>query len=774
MKKRKSFKDLESLENSLKGKSRKSTNENTIIYDKIKSTHISQKASEISSIKRSKNVILCIKNNHKINNANKGYNQNKKLEKTKTNKNSKLKKDISRQKDSKTLIKNKTENKINKSLIIKKSSELTATSSPAKRLKKETKPQLVLTNSRVKFEKKFIHSQKILNNSHFLKKKTNNLKDKIFAHQNTKKNKKIQKIQNIKNNIIKGATKKRRKFSFDSNYTKLKLPSKEIKISKKYYSPPIKHYIKRLNENKNNKMNKAFTRKITNHNKILNKENKKNRDKPKLLNKIRKNKFIFGTLVYRNKEHSARDKLMSFSRTKNINSYTIPRKKKSKNSKNKTMEDFHYSNNNSILRKKINFAISKTERGSKDNLKEKQNYKNETICDLENITINKKFLNSENDNYINKKVSDNFNNKKKLNYLRLTVSALNKMVENKKSETENNKDHISIKIRSKTIEKDIKSIKRKYKEKSKYVLIHRNTITNYKMREKNYIKNSMNIAIQNYSTIPNSTKTNNKKIDDYEVIKELGKGSYASVKLVIHKVNNNKYAMKVYSKKSLLDPQKKNTVSNEIEILKQLDNINIMKLYDVIETSNYLYLIMEYIEGISLLDTIKKDKNHYFEEQRALKIFSQIIKAIIYCQSKNISHRDIKLENILVIKNDIIKLIDFGFAVKADKETYQNLFCGSPSYMAPEIVNKEKYIAQYSDIWSLGVLFFSMLYGRFPFKAKTQNELFKKINEANVEFPNDVEVNDKIKILLKKIFVIIPAQRPSLQEILNDILLLIN
>ena len=94
--------------------------------------------------------------------------------------------------------------------------------------------------------------------------------------------------------------------------------------------------------------------------------------------------------------------------------------------------------------------------------------------------------------------------------------------------------------------------------------------------------------------------------------------------------------------------------------------------------------------------------------------------------------------------------------------------------MAPEIVNKENYIAQYSDIWSLGVLLFSMLYGRFPFKGQTQKELFEKINEAKVEFPNDIEINDKIKILLLKIFVAIPPQRPSLQEILNDISLLIN
>ena len=332
------------------------------------------------------------------------------------------------------------------------------------------------------------------------------------------------------------------------------------------------------------------------------------------------------------------------------------------------------------------------------------------------------------------------------------------------------------KKRSYTNEKNLKLLKNKNEnnnENKKIIndIIRRNTINRFKLENQNNQKLN-NKTFSNRSTIPNISRTNNNKIYDYKIMKELGKGSYATVKLAIHKNTRNKYALKIYSKKSLLEPQKKNTVNNEIKILKQLSNVNIVKLYEVIDTPYYLYLVMEYIEGISLLDTIRKDYNHYFEEKRALKIFIQILKAMIYCQNKNICHRDIKLENILIKKNDIIKIIDFGFAVKTDKETYQKLFCGSPSYMAPEIVNKQKYIAQYSDIWSLGVLFFSMLYGRFPFKAKNQEELFKKINETQIEFPEDIEVNDKIKILLKKIFVIEPTQRPSLKEILNDILLL--
>jgi serine/threonine protein kinase len=253
------------------------------------------------------------------------------------------------------------------------------------------------------------------------------------------------------------------------------------------------------------------------------------------------------------------------------------------------------------------------------------------------------------------------------------------------------------------------------------------------------------------------------------MVKLLGKGSYGEVKLAIDKLTLKKYALKIYSKKTLEDPKKKSNIENEITILKQLDNINIMKLYEVIKTDKFQYLIMEYIDGISLLDIIKKEKNHYLEEKRALKIFKQILQAIDYCQSKNICHRDIKLENILTIKEDIVKLIDFGFAVITNKETYQTLLCGSPSYMAPEIVKREKYIAQYSDIWSLGVLLYSMLYGRFPFKGKTQKELFENIKKCQVEFPDDIKVNEKIISLMKKIFVVTPVQRPSLSEILEDI-----
>ena len=264
-----------------------------------------------------------------------------------------------------------------------------------------------------------------------------------------------------------------------------------------------------------------------------------------------------------------------------------------------------------------------------------------------------------------------------------------------------------------------------------------------------------------------NSKIFQKKIDDYLITRELGKGSYAVVKLAMDKKTKNKYAIKIYSKNCLIDPQLRNTVKNEINILKQIDNENVMKLYEVIDTQSNLYLVLEYINGINLLEIIKNEKNHFIKESRAKKIFSKIVQGINYCHQINIFHRDIKLENILVLKDDSVKIIDFGFGIICKSDTYQKLFCGTKSYMPPEIVKKEKYIASYSDIWSLGVLFYAMLFGVFPFKGKDDDDLFDKIIEAKLNFPEYNPISDKTKELFGKIFVINPSERIKLDEMIN-------
>lgn len=255
-------------------------------------------------------------------------------------------------------------------------------------------------------------------------------------------------------------------------------------------------------------------------------------------------------------------------------------------------------------------------------------------------------------------------------------------------------------------------------------------------------------------------------IEDYTIGTQIGQGAYASVKLGVHMQSKLKCAFKTYEKIKLIDPHRKKNVQREIDIMRLLDQPNIVKLYEVLDTPKQLLIVMEYIQGCSLHGYLKRKPNRRLEENEAKKLIKQILIAVEYCHRKNIAHRDLKLENLLVDDKGNIKLIDFGFSTHMPKEQKTRIFCGTPSYMAPEIVSRKEYAGPPVDIWAIGVLLYVLLCGGYPFKGSNDTELYRKIQQGIYNVPQHVTIGAKSLIL--KILKLDPNRRPSCFDILQD------
>ena len=304
-------------------------------------------------------------------------------------------------------------------------------------------------------------------------------------------------------------------------------------------------------------------------------------------------------------------------------------------------------------------------------------------------------------------------------------------------------------------------------------LIKANSFQRNKIKEE--IKD-LNKKIRTFSSSPftiNTTINRNKdnKISHYEIGKVIGKGAYASVKICKNKITQEKFAMKIYEKKILNDNIKKKCILREIEILKKLNHPNIVKLYDTIISDKNILLIQELVNGISLRDfynkEIRNQKNISEKKYKILTIlFKQIFSAFDYIHKKNIFHRDIKLENILLTKNYEIKIIDFGFGLYNPRNYLQKFFCGTPNYMAPEIIMKKEYDGQKADMWSLGILLYKLFCADFPFKGKDEKDLYRHIIKGKYKIKEYVP--DLIKIIIDKILRPKPYQRINCDQILQS------
>lgn len=238
---------------------------------------------------------------------------------------------------------------------------------------------------------------------------------------------------------------------------------------------------------------------------------------------------------------------------------------------------------------------------------------------------------------------------------------------------------------------------------------------------------------------------------DYDIKKELGSGAYGIVYEGVHKQTGEKRAIKAMNKDQIED---KEALENELAILKQLDHPNIVKLYEIYEHGNNIYLVTEQCDGGELFYHITKTK-HLTEEQAA-KIMRQIFSAVAYIHSNKICHRDLKPENFLLKYPDddsSIKLIDFGLSRKLSENELMNDPNGTPFYIAPEILEGE--YTEAVDNWSLGVILYIMLSGSPPFYGKDNKEILKAVQKGvyTLSLKPFVKCSIEVKDLISKLLV---------------------
>ena len=258
-------------------------------------------------------------------------------------------------------------------------------------------------------------------------------------------------------------------------------------------------------------------------------------------------------------------------------------------------------------------------------------------------------------------------------------------------------------------------------------------------------------------------------ISNYKFDDKLGEGRFGKVRLAIHKLTKEKVAIKIIDKNQIKLKEHRQRVDSEISILKQVNHYNTCKLYSIIENEERIYLIQEYISGNDLSLFIKQKDKPHIKEQNACKYFRQIISGIEYLHKLNIAHRDLKPENILINQKNDIKLIDFGLGKIFNKGELLKTQCGSPFYASPEMIKGNKYNGISSDIWSLGVILFSMLFEELPFMEADVKRLYKKILEGKYEIPKDkINIVSKEAIdLVKKILEVDPKKRIKISGIKN-------
>jgi len=256
------------------------------------------------------------------------------------------------------------------------------------------------------------------------------------------------------------------------------------------------------------------------------------------------------------------------------------------------------------------------------------------------------------------------------------------------------------------------------------------------------------------------------KVKDYTLFpKKIGVGAFSSIHKATKKDSEKIYAIKkidIYKYKN----STRETYKREFSLLRKLDHKNIIKLHDIIIDKNAynMYLVLDYYKNGDLSVFLN---NRSLKEKFAKKYMFQLRDGIQYLFSKNIIHRDLKPQNILLDDNFNLIITDFGLAKHFQTNEMLETLCGSPLYMAPEIMKKENYSIQ-SDLWSLGVILYQMLYGKLPYFSRSIILLNKEINTKSVKYDSIYKISDDCIDLIRSMLVKDPKDRISWDAFFNN------
>eukprot|EP01035_Chromulina_nebulosa_P017420 gene17420-22971_t len=246
-------------------------------------------------------------------------------------------------------------------------------------------------------------------------------------------------------------------------------------------------------------------------------------------------------------------------------------------------------------------------------------------------------------------------------------------------------------------------------------------------------------AIKNRSSLPDYKTPKKQVIGNYVLGKTVGEGTFGKVKLAIHLPTGEKVAVKILEKDRIKDQEDIKRVNREIKILKKARHSNIIQLYEVVDTSSTIYLIMECAEGV---DGVEVLHNH------------------------DITHRDLKPENLLLKSSSsgwLLKIVDFGLSNTHEGGKLLSTACGSPCYAAPEMIAGKKYEGPLADIWSIGVILFALVSGYLPFEDPNTSVLYRKILSGEYKTPK--WLSSDVKDLIRKILEIEPKKRFRINDI---------